>query len=850
MSLPVGTLLGPYEIVGVIGAGGMGEVYRARDSRLGRDVALKILPADVAADSSRRQRFEVEARAVAALNHPNIVAIYDVGEGYIVTELVDGEPLRPGKLSLRKTLDAAAQIAAGLACAHEAGIVHRDLKPDNILLTRDGRVKILDFGLAKLTGSRSPAASSETVTVHTEPGKVMGTVSYMSPEQVRGAEVDHRSDIFSFGLILFELLGGKPAFQGETSVEIMTAILRQDAPELPDRVPAGVRQIVAHCLEKEPVNRFQSVRDLGFALSQTATRSGAVPVARPSRWRRRVLLVSAVLVVAAAFGIATRFLWRAPGAPQWSGMRLGGPEIAIGPRISPDGHLLAFQAMDQGLTQVALMKPETGNWSTLTHRRDRGQVLSLSWPADGARIYYDRITDVPQGIYSVPVLGGEEHLVLENAFAPEALPDGSLLVERINGQGQYQWFRFWPESGRLLALPLVSGSLLGSQARFVPGGKMAVVWAEELGPAETGYEFLGIDLATNAVRRLQSQRHYEGSLHTWGVGGDRAAVLATIWAGAVTRVVSIPLTGKAPEQTLFTTTQRLHNLDGGPDGSVYASLIDRAPELVRLSLHGGVPERIASLIAITDGLDMSLPLPDGRTAVAEDSGHLRLVAVENGKDPVPLINTTEDTSAPIALAGPLAIAFLVGPYPHETIAVADVASGSITSRIAPAKGTIDSLAASPDGGTLYFAARSTIWAIPAAGGQPRRICAGYSAAMDPKGRDLVVQRSERTRSRLFQVPLDGGSEQEIPIDSSSPLDSFPLSPGAVGPDGRLAVSLMPPDSWFNPPAILDPATGHVTRVPADPFRDYHFLSWTPDGQVVSVSLGLHGALWKFTPEAR
>jgi hypothetical protein len=226
------------------------------------------------------------------------------------------------------------------------------------------------------------------------------------------------------------------------------------------------------------------------------------------------------------------------------------------------------------------------------------------------------------------------------------------------------------------------------------------------------------------------------------------------------------------------------------------------------------------------------------------------MAVEKGKDPVPLINTTEETSAPIALAGPRAIAFMIGPNPHETIAVADVASGSITRRIAPAKGTIDSLASSPDGGTLYFAARSTIWAIPAAGGQPRQICAGYSAAMDPKGRYLVVQRLERTRARLFHVPLDGGLEHEIPIDNSPPLDSFPLSPGAVGPDGRLAVSLMPPDSWFNPPAILDPATGHFTRLPADPLRDYHYPAWTPDGQMVAVSLGLRGALWKFIPEAR
>ena len=234
----------------------MGEVYRARDARLKREVAVKILPQEFATDPARRQRFEFEARTVAALNHPNIVAIYDVGTedgtSYIVTELIDGQPLRGGALGLRKSLDCAVQIANGLAAAHAAGIVHRDLKPDNILLTRDGRIKILDFGLARLNASRTAAAATETLTIQTEPGVVMGTVGYMSPEQVRGKEADHRSDIFSFGVILYELLSGRRAFQGDTAVETMTAILKQELPDLPDTVPPGVRQIVHHCLEKDP----------------------------------------------------------------------------------------------------------------------------------------------------------------------------------------------------------------------------------------------------------------------------------------------------------------------------------------------------------------------------------------------------------------------------------------------------------------------------------------------------------------------------------------------------------------------------------------------------------------------
>ena len=340
MSLASGTRLGPYEILAPLGAGGMGEVYRARDTRLGRDVALKVLPAELANDASRRQRFELEARAVAALNHPNIVAIHDVGAdggvSYIITELVDGGPLRGGKLGLRKTLDIAVQIANGLAAAHAAGITHRDLKPDNILLTRDGRVKILDFGLAKVRAAQTHAGT-ETVTAHTEPGVVMGTVGYMSPEQVRGQEADYRSDIFSFGVILYEMLAAKRAFQGETSVDTMQAILRQEPPDLPDTVPSAVRQVVSHCLEKDPANRFQSARDLGFALSAMAqSGSHTATVALPAQrleWRvpKAVLLGLAALALIAIGAVGARFWLRAPASPAWTGVLLGGPELAESP---------------------------------------------------------------------------------------------------------------------------------------------------------------------------------------------------------------------------------------------------------------------------------------------------------------------------------------------------------------------------------------------------------------------------------------------------------------------------------------------------------------------------------------
>src|SRR5437867_13223471 len=291
MTIAVGTHLGPYEIVGPIGAGGMGEVYRARDTRLGRDVAVKVLPHTFSADVDRLRRFEQEACAAGALNHPNILSIYDVGKHdgspYVVSELLEGETLRKRisgtPLAQRRVIDYALQIAHGLAAAHEKGIVHRDLKPDNIFVTKDGRVKILDFGLAKLTGTADGDLSQTSIPtrrVDTDPGKVMGTVGYMSPEQVRGRAADARSDISSFGAILYEMLSGKRAFHGESAVETMSAILKEhpsDLSETNQRISPVLERLVNHCLEKNPEERFHSASDLAFAieaLSGTASSSG------------------------------------------------------------------------------------------------------------------------------------------------------------------------------------------------------------------------------------------------------------------------------------------------------------------------------------------------------------------------------------------------------------------------------------------------------------------------------------------------------------------------------------------------------------------------------------------------
>src|SRR5437879_1364118 len=288
--LTPGTRVGGYEIIGFIDAGGMGEVYRGRDPRIGRDVAVKVLPSSFAADRARVSRFEQEARAAGVLNHPNLLTIYELGthdgSPFIVSELLEGQTLRgritAGAIPQQRAIGYAIQIANGLAAAHAKGILHRDLKPENIFITTDERVKILDFGLAKLTAPIEKQTHDEapTLRVDTEPGIIIGTAGYMSTEQVRGAVPDHRSDIFAFGAVLYEMLAGKSAFRGESKIDTMSAILKEDPSDIVDsnrKISPGLDRIVRHCLEKSPSQRFNSARDLAFAIEALSGGGGTTP---------------------------------------------------------------------------------------------------------------------------------------------------------------------------------------------------------------------------------------------------------------------------------------------------------------------------------------------------------------------------------------------------------------------------------------------------------------------------------------------------------------------------------------------------------------------------------------------
>ncbi|HEY9142135.1 MAG TPA: protein kinase [Bryobacteraceae bacterium] len=434
MPVTPGTRLGPYEVLAPIGAGGMGEIYKARDTRLGRQVAIKVSPARFS------ERFEREARAAGALNHPNICQLYDVGPNYLVMELIEGSPLGPVE-NARKLLDVAVQMAEGMAAAHAAGIVHRDLKPDNILVTREGRVKILDFGLAKSAASAQCAADSATLTMSiTDPGTTVGTVNYMSPEQARGEpDLTFQSDQFSFGLVLYQMASGRRAFERPSAAETMVAIIRDEAEPLPASVPLPLRWVVERLLAKDPADRYDSTRDLyrelkqiRDRLAQSSSAVGAAPTADALRKRRPRLLVSAGALACLAAGFILTLLLTPLSGPDLS--RYNFTRMAPGqteerfPVWSPDGKSIAYSARVHGVQQVFTRGVGSQDAAQLT--RSTQDCLYPTWSPNGESIYY--VSD--HSLWTVPASGGTGRVVLEDVDAAAIHPDGKTLAFARDGK--------------------------------------------------------------------------------------------------------------------------------------------------------------------------------------------------------------------------------------------------------------------------------------------------------------------------------------------------------------------------------------------------------------------------------
>jgi eukaryotic-like serine/threonine-protein kinase len=594
MALTPGTKLGPYEIKSQVGAGGMGEVYRARDTRLSRDVALKILPESFSRDGDRLRRFEQETQAVAALNHPNILVIYDVGHynsaPFLVSELLEGESLRAvlnrSPIPQRKVVEYAVQIANGLASAHDKDIVHRDLKPENLFVCRDGRVKILDFGLAKLAGKGGVEADGATMTSsHTAAGVVLGTASYMAPEQVRGESVDVRTDMFAFGAVLFEMLSGKRAFQRDTPPETMTAILREDPPEVIDvepPIPPALDRIVRRCLEKSPDHRFQSAKDLAFgleSLSQISATSNtgaqaAVEASKSGPGLKLVLAAGGIVLAAALLGLGW-WIGRAGGfavPPEYQEVTFRTGSVG-NVRFTPDGSIVYSAAWEGGGDQLYIARAGD-NGSTELGLKD-AELLSVSKNGELAI----RLNTRFYGGYSkagtlarVPLSGGSPREVLENIQDAEWAADGeNMAIVRYIPENSH-WRLEYPV-GKVL-LDTINWI---SHPRISPDGK-SVAFADHENPAGDDQGSVAvIDPDGHEKKLSQGWSSVEGvqwshsSDEVWFSASDSGAanqLRAVTLAGKVRTIANVPggmwLEDLHNDRALMITDQQRIDVRGMP----------------------------------------------------------------------------------------------------------------------------------------------------------------------------------------------------------------------------------------------------------------------------------------------
>ena len=656
MMLATGTRVGPYEILGPLGAGGMGEVYRARDANLGRDVAVKVLPADLADNPEALVRFEREARAVAQLSHPNILAIHDFGRqgetAYAVMELLEGETLRArlanGALPARKAADLAVQIAEGLAAAHEKGIVHRDLKPENVFVTHEGRVKLLDFGLAKRLGSPLvPGSSTLSVERHTDAGTVMGTVAYMSPEQVRGEPVDHRSDIFSFGAVLYEMLAGRQGFGRETAAESMTAILKEDPPEITASAfgpSPALERIVRHCLEKKPGERFQSARDIAFdlqVLSGSAVASGTTGAVITRRGSRSWLFFGAALAVAVTIcaGFLVYRSSRRSGVSKITRLTFRRGQVDAA-RFAPDGQTIVYSASWDG-------SPYEIFFTRLDSRESRALGFSatvlagMSTTGEMAllRNAVPKTAVVPTSqegmLASAPLAGGGARDRDEGIQFADWAPDGKQLavVRLANGKTRLEFpiGRVLYETGGWIANPRVSprGDRIAFQdfpAVNSPESAVAVV-----------------DLRGQRTVLAASFFYINGL--AWSPKGDE------VWfaggrTGLAKDLYAVTLSGR--ERIVFRTLTAIHLFDVGADGRVLLAQEQRRRELWGRAA-GALEDRDFSWMDITALVKLS---SDGKTLVFNEYGegggpdHAVYLRPMDGSEPVRIgSGTAYDLSA-------------------------------------------------------------------------------------------------------------------------------------------------------------------------------------------------------------
>jgi Tol biopolymer transport system component len=789
----------------------MGEVYRARDARLDRIVAIKVLPTSYSADAERLQRFVQEARAAAALNHPNILSIFDIGEEggapYIVSELLEGQTLRErirsGPLSSRKAIDYALQVARGLAAAHDRGIVHRDLKPENLFLTNDDRVKILDFGLAKLTRPETVAgAEAPTVQVNTEPGQIMGTVGYMSPEQVRGKAADHRSDIFSFGSILYEMLSGQPAFRGETSADTMSAILKEEPTELSEtarNVPPAVERMVRHCLEKNPAQRFQSAGDLAFNL-EALTDSSAVSLAvgktgaqsaiaeaisetisEKTTAQKRVASRSQLFGLAGALGLAAVMM----GMGWWLGRGSGRaplPEYqpitfrtgSIGnARFTPDGSIVYSASWDGGENQLYMGRADDPGARELGVKD--AELLSISKSGELAV----RLNTVSLGGFAqagtlarIPMSGGAPREVLDNVQDADWAADGEKMAV----------VRYVPENGHwILEYPigkvLFDGTNWISHPKISPDGKW-IAFADHqnaIGDDQGAIAVIGSD--GNSREKILSSGWITEQGIVWSPAGGEIWFTAT-YNGSDGNPRGVTLSGKLRTITNVPGGMWLEDLRNG----VALMVTHRRHIGIRGMPPGGKEERELGWFGWSVLSDMT---PDGRKVLFDEAGD--------------------------------------GGGPNYTVFLRDT-DGSPPVRIGEGSG----LAISPDGK----------WVItqPANGGPLSLVPTGAGGARQLTHDNVSYQRVRWLPGgkELLAFGVESGHGARDYLIALSNGNSRPITPEGVGgvepsPDGRSTAVLGPDGKWG-----IWPLDGSGLRLIPGLDSNYRVSGWSPDGESVYV----------------
>ena len=762
MSLSAGARLGPYEIQSVLGAGGMGEVYRARDPRLGREVAVKVLPATLSADPERLRRFEQEARAAAALNHPNILAVHDIGlhDGapFIVMELLEGETLRErvtgSALPVRRAVEYATQIARGLAAAHDKGIVHRDLKPENVFVTGDGRVKILDFGLAKLTQASGPGPQAPDLTISptlappTTPGIVMGTVGYMAPEQVRGETADHRVDLFALGTILYEMLAGRRAFHATTSAETMTAILKEEPPELPvDRLPPALARIVNRCLEKHPTARFQTATDLAFALDALSASSVGREAAMPGRTAVRVAtrerIAWAVAAVAIVGSMAVAWLRTPAGAPAPLVARF---DLLVPPTdsptslaLSPDGRVLAYAATTEGQSRLWVRPLEDTEARVLPGTE--GATFPF-WAPDARAIgfFADR------KLKRVDLAGG----------TPQVLADAP------NGRGGS-----WGADGVILFTPGNAPSTVDSMLVRVSAAGGAPVQATRLAAGEGSHrwpQFLPDGqrfLFFNALGRPDIQGVYLGSLD----GGEPRRVLPSETPG-----IFVP-----PDRLLFVRGDSMMSVPFDPDAGTVT----------------GEPMPLAQPVGRDDGVLASAFSASPGVLVYRASGgsqRRQLVWMDRAGRVLGEVGSPDDNNLSSAALDPEDQRVAVGRtvLGNFDIWLIDAARG-VTARFTFDPGLDTNPVWSPDGRRVIFGstrnAGLSLFEKSASGAGEEQLVlddAGTPLSWSSDGRFLLYTRSDpKTGADLWILPMVGERKARAVVQTAMEQPG-----GEFSPDGR------------------------------------------------------------------